>query len=280
MKNLIKAELHRALTGKMFWLTLLIGCAITLLNTWETFRGSQIDIQMTEYMAQPEWVVLSIFSGWIGIETYTLGYSLFFYIFPLLVALAYGWSFSQDRETGFLYQVVSRVGRKAYYLSKYLTTFVSGGLALILPMLFNLLAGMTYRNLALPDPIYHYFNMGQKSFLGELFFTNPLLFCFLYLLVDFFFGGVLACVSMTLGFWIRKKIFVLVIPFLALIGWNYIAVNLLNGKTEYTYSLLRMAHPGPLNYYNPGGVFLGSIFLLCLITLAICVVRGTRGDVL
>lgn len=279
---MIKLELKRALTGKLFWIVLALAFAVTLLNTWETFQISQNDVHMTEQigMEQKEWVVLSVFSAWIGVETYTSGYSLYFYLFPLFVALVYGWSFSQDRETGYLHQVISRVGRKSYYLAKYIATFVSGGLVMVLPMLGNLLIGMTYRNLAVPDPLYTYFNMSPLSFMGEIYYHSPLLFCFLYLVVDFFFGGALACVSMTLTFWLRKKIFVLVIPFLALIAWDYVALNLLvEDNSIYTASILRMAHPGPLLYDNPGGAFLTVVFLLILITFTVCMTRGARDDV-
>lgn len=44
------------------------------------------DLEMTNQIAaeQTEWVFLSVFAKWIGIETYTSGYSLFFFAFPLL----------------------------------------------------------------------------------------------------------------------------------------------------------------------------------------------------
>ena len=280
---MLKQEIKKLFCNRIFQITLLISILIPFLNTYETWKTVQYDIKMTNQIAagQTEWVFLSVFSKWVGIEAYTSGYSLFFVIFPLLVCIGYGWSYRREMDAGYINQVVSRAGKEKYFMSKYFITFLSGGIILTLPLLINLLVGMTFSNLALPEKVSVYFNMGHRNFLGPLFYTHPLWFCVLYLLTDFAFGGALACLCMTLSYFIKGRVLALPIPFLLLLVWDHISSNyLIKEDTIYTASLLRMAHPGPIGYYNPGTVFLLVIFGMLLLTVLVTVWKVKKSDIL
>ena len=280
---MIRQEMKRLFSSWMFRAVLIVSLLIPFLNTYETWQIAMNDLEMTNQIAaeQTEWVFLSVFAKWIGIETYTSGYSLFFFAFPLLVCIGYGWSLRQEMDSGYINQIVSRVGKKRYYTSKYVSTFLSGGIILTLPLLLNLLFRMAYTNLALPDPVYTYFNMGNRNFLGPLFFTHPLWFCFLYMLTDFAFGGALACLCMTFSYFIKGRVLALPIPFLLLMVWDHISKTyLVQADTIYTASVLRMAHPGPIGYYNPGTVFLLVIAGILVVTALITADKARKRDVL
>ena len=280
---MIRQGMKRLFSSWMFRAVLIVSLLIPFLNTYETWQVAMNDLEMTNQIAaeQTEWVFLSVFAKWIGIETYTSGYSLFFFAFPLLVCIGYGWSFRQEMDNGYINQIVSRGGKKRYFASKYVSTFLSGGIILTLPLLLNLLFGMAYTNLALPDPVYTYFNMGNRNFLGPLFFTHPLWFCFLYMLTDFVFGGALACLCMTFSYFIKGRVLALPIPFLLLMVWDHISKTyFVQEDTIYTASVLRMAHPGPIGYYNPGTVFLLVIAGILVITALITADRAGKRDVL
>ena len=280
---MIRQEMKRLFSSWMFRAVLTVSLLIPFFNTYETWQVTVNDLKMTNQIAaeQTEWVFLSVFAKWIGIETYTSGYSLFFFVFPLLVCIGYGWSFRQELETGYINQIISRVGKKRYYTSKYVSTFLSGGMILALPLLLNLIVGMTFCNLALPDETSLYFNMGNRNFLGPLFFTHPLWFCFLYMLTDFAFGGSLVCLCMTFSYFIKGRVLALPIPFLLLLVWDHISSSYLIQKdTVYTASILRMAHPGPIGYYNSGVIFLSVIAVIFVITALITVNKAGKSDVL
>lgn len=280
---MIRQEMKRLFSSWMFRTVLLVSLLIPFLNTYEIWKYVQNDLEWRKVGAsgQTENVVFSVFAKWIGIETYTSGYSLFFLVFPLLVCIGYCWSFRQELDTGYINQVVSRVGKERYLVSKYVVTFLSGGMILALPLLVNLLVGMTFSNLAIPDKVYAYFNMGNRNFLGPLFYTHPLWFCVLYMLTDFAFGGALACLGMTFSFFIKGRVLALPVPFLLLLVWDHISKSyLIQDNTIYAASILRMAHPGPIDYYNPGKVFLMVIAGIVLITALITVNRARKHDVL
>ena len=280
---MVRQEMKRLSGNRIFQMVLLISLLIPFMNTYEAWMATQSDMKWVKMgpSGQVENLVFSVFSQWIGIETYTSGYSLFFFIYPLLVCIGYGWLFRRELETGYINQIVSRVGKKKYFISRYFITFLSGGMILVLPLLLNLLLGMTFRNLALPDPLYPYFNMGNCNFLGSLFYTHPLWFCILYLLTDFAFGGALACLCMTLSYFIRGRVLALPIPFLLLLVWDHISSSyLVKEDTVYTASVLRMAHPGPIGYYNPGPAFLLVICGMLLITVFITIWKVKKSDIL
>lgn len=117
--------------------------------------------------------------------------------------------------------------------------------------------------------------------MGPLFFTHPLWFCFLYMLTDFAFGGALACLCMTFSYFIKGRVLALPIPFLLLLVWDHISSSyLINEDTIYTASVLRMAHPGPIGYYNPGPVFLLVIAGIIVVTALITADKAQKRDVL
>ena len=274
-------ELKKAFSNKMFQVVLLVSTVIPFMNTYVRWKVTQNDIAMGIKMQMEKWVSLSVFSGWIGSEFYTSGYSLFFFIFPLLVCAGYGWSFRRELDTGYTNQIVSRAGKKKYYFSKYFSIFITGGIIFTMPVLINLLVGMTFENLALPDPATQYFWGDYLSFLGGLFFSHPMLFCFLYLLVDFIFCGALACVCMSLSFFIRNKVSVIVIPFLALLFWHEISNRyLIDNDTIYTPSLLRMVHPTGSEYIILGSAYLTAIVVILAITLGITIYKMKYSDIL
>ena len=274
-------ELKKAFSNKMFQAVVFVSVLIPFMNTYVRWKAAQMDIAMGIKMQMEDWVSLSGFSGWIGSESYTSGYSLFFFIFPLLVCAGYGWSFRRELDTGYTNQIVSRAGKKKYYFSKYFSIFITGGIIFTMPVLINLLVGMTFENLALPDPVSLYFPWDYRSFLGSLPFSHPLLFCFLYLLVDFVFCGALACICMSLSFFIRNKISIIVIPFLTLLFWHEISNRyLIDNDTIYTPSLLRMVHSAGGLYCVPGETYLTAIVVILAITLGITIYKMKYSDIL
>ena len=73
-------ELKKAFSNKMFQAVVFVSVLIPFMNTYVRWKAAQMDIAMGIKMQMEEWVCLSVFSGWIGSESYTSGYSLFFYL--------------------------------------------------------------------------------------------------------------------------------------------------------------------------------------------------------
>ena len=277
----LRIELKKALTGWFFWGIIGIGIVITLFSSKEIFSYFlDFTAMQSGEFAQAENNSISLFGTWIGGEYHTLGVAMYFFILPVLAIMAYGWSFFLEKKSGYIKNVITRVDKKVYYMSKYITTFAAGGLAVILPLLFNLLLTCLYSNFAIPDITYGYVSMFHGSLWSELFYTRPFFFCILYLIIDFVYGGLIACCCMALAFFLRNRLLVLLLPFLALLALDYLRwdiVYLLGQEVEI--SPMKFLHPTPYPSPVSGWILLGSMFLLLLATLGTCMLRGRKADV-
>ncbi len=76
----------------------------------------------------------TVFSTWIGGDGYSLGASVYFFIFPLLISIPYGWSYCEEKKNGYIGAVVAKAGKTSYFLAKYIAVFLTGGLAMVIPL--------------------------------------------------------------------------------------------------------------------------------------------------
>lgn len=91
--RLWKMECRKALGNRFFVITLCVGsffCLISALYNVEAYyQGQQ---QLKELGGNPMTQAFGLFNSWIGGEQTSLGYLLFFTLFPLLAICPYGWS--------------------------------------------------------------------------------------------------------------------------------------------------------------------------------------------
>ena len=145
MRANIRTELYKALHNRMFYSALGIGLLISLANLVQSAQSVQ---QYTERISQiitegraisTSYVGFSLFINWLGSNLIRFSRTLFFFIWPVLAAMPYSWSYSAERRSGYYNQIAIRSGSTRYYISKYIAVFVSGGLAVSIPLLFDLL---------------------------------------------------------------------------------------------------------------------------------------------
>jgi len=282
VKQYLKIELKKAMS-KWFWFVVLIGTGLTLFNNYEIYQNAEQFFELNKMAgtyAQEEFVGLSLFGNWIGCESMTLGFSLFFFLFPLLAAMAYGWSFHSELKRGYIKNVTTRTRKMNYYAAKYIATFLVGGLAVVIPLGINMLISLLYSNAAIPDVIYQYFSMGHGSLWSRIYFSQPFLFCVIYLFVDFFFCGSIACLSMALSFFVKNRITVLLTPFLALLAVDYLRWKIMEVLSiSYEVSPIRFLHPTPYPLSVSGNIiFVWGVFLF-LGALLICLIKGRSNDI-
>lgn len=184
------------------------------------------------------------------------------------------------KKIGYIKNVIVRVDKKIYMKAKYLATFIAGGLAMIIPMLFNMILSCLYSNLAVPDILYGYVCMFHRSFGSDLFYTHPFVFCVLYLGIDFIFCGLVACSCMALSFFCNKRFIVLLFPFFFFLAIDYVRWYFaeLSG-INIEISPMRFLHPTAYPQKVSGWLILVWIVGLLGITLGISFIKGKRDDV-
>ena len=102
MKEMLKLEFRKALRNKSFYISLIIGCIITMFSLVYNIEIYQNEIMMIQGdRLNPMYGVLSLFNRWIGGEPFSFGSSAYFFVFPLLVAIPYGWSYCEEKQSGY-----------------------------------------------------------------------------------------------------------------------------------------------------------------------------------
>lgn len=159
-------------------------------------------------------VSTGVFYKWLGINRGMHIGIYFFLALPLLTAMAYSWTVSHDRNTGYAAQVINRVGRRKYFAAKFLVTFLSGGIVFAGALILDFMLLATFSPAYRPWPGDLASAMDPFHFCSELFYRNPYVFCLLWCGVAFLWGGTMSCMGAAAGMLTKKRVLSGIMPFL------------------------------------------------------------------
>lgn len=275
-KTKLKVEVYKSICNPFFVSALIIGGLFSLVNVTESIlRARKLSIQIIDtirenigYPISASFEGISLFLSWLPLHRVGLGSSLFFMAMPILAAMPYGWSYSDERHSGYIYQTITRMGKQSYFFSKYLSVFLSGGLAVLIPLIFDLLLTALFCPdvpLQITDmltPILNY------SLFGELFYTNRWLYVISLCSVEFLWGGSIACMTFFAGTVFRYGVLIVIMPFVVLLSVDYLSMIASGIIASFRpIQILQLCQPVS-TYYNPGWL---SIAVPCsLILLSFC----------
>lgn len=247
LKRMIGIELRKALKNKLLYITILLGCSITMLSFANSIAIYQNELLMQESSGpNPMQAGTHLFNKWIGGEAFTLGTSIYFFVLPLLAAIPYGWSYCEEKQCGYVRMAASRGGKTCYYLSKYIAVFLSGGFGAVIPLLFNFLLTSLFIPATLPTPVYCTSNgVFFPSPMSSLYYTIPVLYVLLYLCVDFVFCGLIACISYCAAGLVRHRAVAVILPMFLLLAFHY------SRQFIYTSGAIRYKEISPLYFLRP-----------------------------
>lgn len=275
MKNCIKTELWKAVHDKMFFLALLLGmivCTIQIIQVAIDVNALILRIHAAaEKGLHSGYTGISIFINWIGIDGYYFGGKLFFYLWPVLAALPFGWSYAKERKDGVYNQIVTRCSAKQYYAAKYLSVFITGGLAIAIPVVLNLLILAMFcpydivNIMSLP-------NVFNFHFLSALYYTKPWVYALIWCGIQFLWGGAAACLCFVAGIRFRLSIITILFPFASLFIIDCLYTMLRGtGLIPQLYNLMlspmQLAQPIPIaGAANPAWAIFGALGLLIAVS--------------
>ena len=205
MKQILKNECKKAFFNKGMILALGIGCTIVLWHSWQYLFAP--NVKDTNDFCQE-----SVFYNWIGASSFPMQSYLYYFILPLLAVLPAGISFYQDIHTGYIRQIYTRTSRRDYLVAKYLSVFLSGGVAVVLPLVLSFYMAAVRFPLLKPEPIMDY-GPDRTSFGFELYYNHPILHTLVFLGIAFLFAGGFAGFSFLATYYTEYKIVVLITPF-------------------------------------------------------------------
>lgn len=216
-------ELYKALHNRMLYIAIAVGlvmCGIDVVENISKMRHFDETVQWlmtTDLRIGHSHGGYSLFYLWMGVANGgTKGGGMYLIVWPVLAGMAFGWSYNQERRSGVYDQIVVRSNAKTYYVSKYIAVFVSGGLAVALPLLANLLANALVCPYALPPGGI----VNNAYFLGELYYTCPWAYGLIWCGMVFLWGGVAACVCFVAGTKLRHGVMLVLVPYALYIAFD------------------------------------------------------------
>ena len=224
-------EFKRVFHSNLFWISLLIGCVITISQylMYVLPCVKYLDLYLNNPFGTEcphTW-----YEKWIGGELSSSQSYIYFMIIPILAVLPHSISLANDRSTGYTYNLFVRNRKSQYYFSKYLVTFIIGGVVVILPLIINIILSVCTLPSILPDT-----STGTSMIMGNMmwadfYFKSPNLYIAFYLLIIFVFSGIIATFALTIGSFVYNAFVITVMPFICYL-FSY-AICTLSHSLEY-----------------------------------------------
>lgn len=282
MGRAIRLELKKALTGAAFKLAIAIAGAIVLYHLVIVYgMMQQLPLEATPGRFTGKY---NLFYWWLAIDCVSAPYAVFYTLFPLLACMPYAWSFMAERKCRYIYQLYTRSGKAAYFISKFVAVFISGGLVIAIPLAIDLFGAAMFAPASLPSVTFSMPGFSKGGFLASVYYSHPWLFCMAFLIMDFLWTGAIASTSFIFALIYERGVCGVIMPALAIYIWDILSTLLKQLYTMKTgryleLSVLRLLH-ACTNSPNPAWLQLSMIAAMLLLSGAAALALAARRDVL
>lgn len=198
---MLSSEFRRLFRSRQLYAALLAGFAAAFCDVVQNARDAA---QFSRISPEAGFEGYSLFARWMGINGFTFGHVLFYLLWPLLAALPFGWTYASDLRSGYWRQIVTRAGRDRAALARYLAVFTGGGLAVMLPLLADLLVNALICPACALRVTSSLTTVVSGHFLSELFYTRPWLWSLIWCGASFLWGGAAAVMCLGVGRVLRR----------------------------------------------------------------------------
>lgn len=269
LDKMLKIELSRALKNKYFLFSIIIGCMLAITHVAFNVLPLYGDVDLPKG-AYPH----SVFNKWIGGQAYAPETFLFFLIAPMLATIVYGTSFYVDMKSGYIKNVFIRTEKRYYYVSKYVATFISGGLVIIIPLILNFYLTSMLLPSIIPEASSGTFPIFENFMWNKLYYSQPYIYVFLYIILDFIFYGLIATIALAISFNIDNQFAVMVAPFLYYMVFSFVLSATNKGEFNPLFFLQPSQPQIGISFTN---VLIEVVILFC-ITAGIFTIKGVKND--
>lgn len=212
MGSTIRLELRKMVDSLGFKVILVIAMGLSLVDGIVKIMNYQINGYERS----------SLLTNWMMIHGMSVPAAIFWNIFPLLATFAFGWSYIQEKKSGYIRQWVIREGKKRYFINKFLVTFFSGGIVIVAPIVFHLFLLSLFIPYQKIESIYLIeAGVSFNHFYGNIFYENHFLYILLMIVLTFLYSGVVACMSLVVAIFITNRNIVVLLPYLILLSIYY-----------------------------------------------------------
>lgn len=242
----LRGELWKVFHARALYIALTVGLLIQLYNVLYNIEYVR-HIYILEEVNGPSHgggETRSLFILWLS-ATANLEYFLFRWLFPLLAMVPYGWSCRSEARMGYRNQVLARVSKGSYFIAKYIGAFVSGAVVIAVPLGVNLLLNAMVCPAVVPPSYSMVVPIHPADIMYLLFFSHPWVYSLLWLGISTLWGGTMAGLSMFLSQFMKRSIFILIIPCVfvyysayVLRSWDIASMFMITASNHRTYTML------------------------------------------
>ena len=287
-KRIFQIECCKAFKNRWFCISLIISgvfafCGAYIMISNYFFRIDMWKLLMDEngvFIKNPHVNAETVFNSWIGGDVGTWSASTFFFLFPMLAVVPYGWSLISELKSGYIKNIFTRMDRRDYLRAKYLAAFLAGGVSVVLPMLMNFLTVACFIPMRMPEASEDmYYGVFGGSLWAEIFYTCPILYVLLYLVLDFVFAGLWATVSLSVAYFVKNKATAIFGPYLFLLFFHFVTSVLFVWDLRVDVTPINFIRATEITYPSNIWIILAELALLVVLDIFV-LYRGEVKDVL
>ena len=275
MKQQLKTEWERMINGRMFWISILVGCVISLVQIVMEVIPRALNILggYSGRAGEPR----SMYMYWMGMNYASPYKEIFLTILPILAMMPHALSYYMDCKSGYIKSVYTRTKRINYLSAKYIITFVSGGIVIIIPYLLNMLISACM--LPALNPIRNGQYNSAADLFQELLYNKPMLYIAVYLVINFAFAGTFATIVLAFTYIIDNVFLISMTPFIIWYAFVIIRDSLVFKGIYFNINpicIVDMSEPVIIKAYDVIGTFL----IVTIPTIVVYFANGVKSDVI
>lgn len=280
-----KTEIRKAFQNRGFYISLLIGGLLSLWHIIKNFelsnellvvRNTTMTLSNGIVWNTANRVATSVYYNWLGISSMDMIGLIFYFLFPLLAAMPYGWGALVERKNGYCNQLLVRVPKTWITIGKYTAAFLSGGVAVVIPIITDFLFSALRMPMTIPEITDTVATIDETQFGSVLFFSHYILFVIANVGLIFLWGGTMAGLSLAVGEIVRNKVSAVLVPFCFCVFVDLIfEIGILNTCTEW--SPIRLFHMVTIRGTS-GFVIFGEILAIMLGSVIIFIIGEKRNE--
>lgn len=243
--NGLKKELKKSVINPFFICPLIILTVLSIINAASNINEYNMlkkGILTDEIMSyNPGIPIMTTFNMWLGTRKSNNITDLFFVLALAFSILPYTWSHRYEIRRK---KTDAELGIKQYY-NKLIAVFITSGAIIAIPMIINFISVSLFIPSRKPDSIYDiYYGIFSSDLMGNYFYSSPMLYIFVYVLICFALCGAIGGMTYALSTIIENWILASAVPvaFILLFRFNDSAkalfeteispINLLNSAPE------------------------------------------------
>lgn len=273
MREQLRIEWQRMIRGRLLYVALGVGLAIAVMQIIMEVYPRAVD-PLRDYsgrIGEPD----SLYLYCMCMFTSSLYNEIFITVFPILAMMPYALTYHMDVRSGYVKNVYTRTKKINYLAAKYIVMFVSAGLTVVIPNVVNIIISACM--LPALNPIRNGNFASAGIFMHDIYFTKPMLFIGIYLVINFLYAGAYASTALAASYLVENVFMLSLVPFILWYG-----MGILSTVTRKMYNF----NINPMTMVDIAGniVYLASVFgvlaAVLIISAAIYFVNGVKADAL